>query len=67
MWNREGGSWVKQLATTVEISNGRFHLVLRGNVPTNFIIDLFIIWSSFIRFIGKFNRKYSMLLSKNTV
>ena len=51
MWNREGVTWVNKLATTVETSNGNFHLVLRGDVPTNFIIDSYIlIGSSFIRF-----------------
>ena len=39
----------KRFATTVETSNGKFHLIIRGNVPTNFIIDLYIIGSSFIR------------------
>ena len=34
----------KKFATTVETSKGRFHLVLRGNVPTNLSIDLYIIW-----------------------
>ena len=29
----------KKLAATVETSNDKFHLVLRGNVPTNFIIN----------------------------
>ena len=44
MWSREGGSWVNKLVTTVETSNGKFQLVLRSTVPTNFIIDLYIIW-----------------------
>ena len=39
MWNREGGSWVKKLAATVETSNGKFHSTLRGNVTINFIIN----------------------------
>ena len=30
--------------TRMKTSNGKFHLVLRSNVPTNFIIDLYIIW-----------------------
>ena len=34
----------KKLAKTVETSNGKFHLVLGGNVPSDFIIDLYIIW-----------------------
>ena len=34
----------KKPATTVETSNGKFHLLLKGNMPTNFVIDLYIIW-----------------------
>ena len=48
--NRESGSSAKSLpATTVETSNGKFHLVSRDNAPTDFSINLILFGSSFIR------------------
>ena len=37
----------QNLQTAVKTLNGKFHPLLRGNVPTNFIIDLQLVAASF--------------------
>ena len=67
MWNRESRSWVKKLATTVKMPNGKLHSVLRRNVSTNFSIDLYIKYLVAALITWRFNGEYSILLSKNIV